>query len=1063
MMKRFTTLKRLGVLLWLITLWAGQANAQSANVSGRIISAEDNLALPGVSIVIKGTTSGTVSDSDGNYVIAVDKGSTLVFSFLGMESQEIVVNDQTRIDVSLQTNITNLNEVVVTALGIKREKKAIGYSVSEVNGSQVSTALEVNAINSLSGKVAGVDITQTTAGPTGSSRVVIRGNSSINLKNQPLYVIDGVPMDNSDMGEDAGKWGGYDLGNGIANLNPKDIESISVLKGASASALYGSRSGFGVILITTKSGKGQKGIGVEFSSNYTIEKVLSKFDDYQTVYGMGRDGELPLENNSQTTQVAWGAKLDPTQTVSIYNGQTKPYGVVNDNILSFFRPGSTATNTISLSGGGDKSNIRVSFSDLRNKDIVPNTGLNRNTFLINTSLTLANKLTITGKANYIIERVKNRPALSDNPNNVGLAVIGIAPNFDQRWLADDYKDDEGNYQDWNGGNIYRINPYWSINEIENESTKNRLMGFLQLNYDFTSWMSLQIRGGTDFTDFRYTNFSPKGTPTVELGALTEVSTNLVENNYEGMLKFNRKFTEDLAFNGFVGGNIMYFKRESFTQNGTDMILNDIHPITNFKNQRNSYGFGEKQINSVFGSVQFGYKDTYFLDATFRNDWSSTLPKKNNSYFYPAVSGSFVFSNLLPDVQFLSFGKVRASWASVGSDTEPYQLSLAYGVQDFSHLGKPLGQIANDFIPNAELKPTMTTSYEFGTELHFFEGKLKVDAAYYNSSAVNQILKLKIPSTGGYAAAMINAGEITNRGVELQLSGTPVSTSSGFKWDIIVNYTRNVNKVEKLHDVVTTYELAAARWAGATIQARAGSAYGVIVGRKLKRDPDGNIIHNAAGMPLPTGEADQGVVGDGVYKWLTGITNAFTYKNITLSALVDIKVGADIYSMSNALAYSNGTAKETLEGRDAWYASEEARLAAGATEAEWVPTGGYVGKGVVNTGTEEEPVYETNTTPVNPQDYWQNFLDNSPEPFIYDATYAKLREVVLSYNIPPRLFAKTPFQSISVSFVGRNLLLLYNNIPNIDPESGYNNGNGQGFEYGSMPSRRSYGFSLNVKF
>jgi TonB-linked SusC/RagA family outer membrane protein len=1062
MISESTVLKKTVLVVGLLICFC-RLSAQDMTISGKIISKDDNLGLPGVSVFIKGKTTGTVSDRDGNYAISATKGNTLVFSFVGMESQEILVGDQATIDVAMVTNITKLSEVVVTALGIKREKKSIGYSISEISGTQMSTALEVNSINSLSGKVAGVDISTTTAGPTGSTRVVIRGNSRLDSKNQPLYVIDGVPMDNSDMGDDAGMWGGYDLGNGASNINPKDIESISVLKGASASALYGSRASNGVILITTKTGKNQKGIGIDFSSNYTVEKVLSKFDDYQTVYGMGRNGELPLENKAQTTQVAWGAKLDPSQSIQIYNGETKPYALVNDNILSFFRPGSTATNTISLSGGSEKSSIRVSVSDMRNKDIVPNTGLNRNTFLINTSLTLAEKLTVSGKANFVVEKVNNRPALSDNPNNVGLAVLGIAPNFDQHWLAEGYKDDLGNYNDWNGGNIYRINPYWSINEIKNHSKKDRLMGYLQLNYNFTDWLSLQVRGGTDHTNFRYTNFSPKGTPTVELASLEEVSAIIVENNYEALLRFNKKINEDVSVNAFVAGNIMHFQQEKMSVTGSDIVLTDIRPITNFKTQRNSYFFREKQINSLYGSVQLGYKDTYFLDATFRNDWSSTLKKGNNSYFYPAVSGSFVFSNLIPDQQFLSYGKVRASWAQVGGDTDPYQLNLTYGLQDFSHLSKPLGQIANTSIPNANLKPTQTYAYEAGTELHFLEDRIKLDVALYSSRTVNQILNLKIPRTGGYESAVINAGEITNKGIEVSLSGTPVSTASGFTWNVTWNFTKNVNKVVKLHELVKTYELSAARWAGAVIQAREGGSYGVIVGKKLKRDPDGNVIHNAAGLPEATGEADQAVLGNGVYKWLTGVNNAFSYKNFTLSALIDVKVGADIYSMSNAIAYMNGTAKETLEGRDAWYASEEARMTAGVSEANWTPTGGYIGKGVVNVGTGDNPVYAPNTKPVNPQTYWQSFLNNSPEPFIYDATYAKLREVVFGYNLPSRLFSKTPLQSVSISFVARNLLILYSNTPNIDPESNYNNGNGQGFEYGSLPSRRSYGFNLNVKF
>jgi TonB-linked SusC/RagA family outer membrane protein len=1063
MMNIFTPIKRTALALLFLVCLLAQVQAQDVSISGKVTSADDNQPLPGVSVVVKGTATGTVSDADGLYSLVAPRGSTLVFSFLGMETQEVIVIDQTKIDVTLITDITNLDEVVVTALGIKREKKALGYSVTELAGNQVSTALEVNAINSLSGKVAGVDVSTTTAGPTGSTRVVIRGASRLDSKNQPLYIIDGVPMDNTDMGGDAGMWGGYDLGNGASNINPKDIETISVLKGASASALYGSRASNGVIIITTKTGKGQKGIGVEFASNFTVEKVLSKFDDYQQVYGMGRDGQLPTEANAQTTQVAWGPRLDPNLTVNIYNGQDKPYGVVNDNILSFFRPGTTATNTISLSGGTEKAYLRASFSDMRNRDIVPNTGINRNTFLVNGSLTLSDKLTFTGKANYIVEEVNNRPALSDNPNNVGLALLGLAPNFDQKWLGEGYKDAQGDYQDWNGGNIYRINPYWSINEIENHSKKNRLMGFLQLNYKFTDWLSLQMRGGTDYTNFRYTNFMPKGTPVWESGALEEVSTDVLENNYEALLRFDKKLSDDFVLGAFVGGNIMHYTRESLNSTGSDMVLEDVQTLPNFNTQRNAYGFAEKQINSIYGSAQMAFKETYFLDATFRNDWSSTLPVKNNSYFYPGFSGSFVFSNLLGDQRPLSFGKLRASWAMVGGDTDPYQLNLQYGLVGFSHLGKPLGQIANDVIPNGNLKPTETFQYEIGTDLQFFEGKIKLDVAYYNSRTVNQILKLPIPKTGGYTAAMINAGEITNRGVEVALNATPVNTSYGLRWEIGVNFTKNVNKVDELHDVVKTYELSAARWAGATIQAREGGPYGVIVGRKLKRDPNGNIIHNAAGFPVTTSEADQAVLGNGVYKWLGGLMNTVSYKGVTFSALVDIKYGADMYSMSNALAYMNGTATETLQGRDEWYLSEEQRQAAGIPPGSWTPTGGYIGKGVVNTGTSDNPVYVENTTPVDPQDYWAGFIDNSPELFIYDATYAKLREVTLTYNLPSTMLAKTPLQSVSISFVARNLLILYSNIPNIDPESNYNNGNGQGFEYGSLPSRRSFGLSLNAKF
>ncbi|HTJ48069.1 MAG TPA: hypothetical protein VL443_01350, partial [Cyclobacteriaceae bacterium] len=397
---------------------------------------------------------------------------------------------------------------------------------------------------------------------------------------------------------------------------------------------------------------------------------------------------------------------------------------------------------------------------------------------------------------------------------------------------------------------------------------------------------------------------------------------------------------------------------------------------------------------------------------------------------------------------------------VGGDADPYQLNLTYGLKNFSLLGKPLGEISNTSIPNLQLKPTRTYSYEFGTELRAFNDRVKLDASYYHTSTIDQILPLIIPATSGYNSAVVNAGEITNKGIEILLSGTPLSVS-GFTWDVTLNYARNVNKVVKLHEQVKDYTLANARWAGAAVMAREGQPFGVIVGKKLMRDPDGNVVYNNAG--LPTFGTTQEVLGRGVYKWISGVTNTFTYKGFRLSVLVDLKVGAKMYSMSNALAYTNGTAKETLKGRAEWYASEEARMAAGKTSAEWTPTGGYVGNGVINTGTAENPTYVKNTIAVNPQTYWGTFLTNSPEPFIYDATYAKLREMTFGYTLPSRLIANTPFQSVTVNFVARNLFILYSNIPNIDPESNYNNSNGQGLEYGSIPSRRSYGFNLNVKF
>ncbi|MCV9388764.1 TonB-dependent receptor [Reichenbachiella ulvae] len=495
---------------------------------------------------------------------------------------------------------------------------------------------------------------------------------------------------------------------------------------------------------------------------------------------------------------------------------------------------------------------------------------------------------------------------------------------------------------------------------------------------------------------------------------------------------------------------------------TVSFWNDVETIQNFLNVNNEYSNIRKQINSVFGSVQLGYKDTYFVDATLRNDWSSALAEDYNSYLYPSVSGSFVFSNLLESANFLSFGKLRASYAEVGGDTGPYRLSQNYGVKDFSLLGKPLGEISGATLNKRDLKPTRTYSYKLGTDIRLFEDRLRLDVAYYHQLTRNQILSLNIPSTSGYDMAVINAGEILNEGFEVQLGATPV-TLGDFSWDVTVNFARNINSVPKLHEEVDTYILANARWAGAAIVVKEGGKYGDIVGKKWLRDDEGKIVHNAAGLPMTDDAAGQQILGNGQYDFTAGLINSFSYKGFSLRALIDWKSGADLYSMSSGIGHAQGTAEATLEGRDAWYDSEEARLAAGIENiADWTPTGGYIGEGVKNIGTADAPEYVTNDIPTNPQNYWGSLYTRSPEFFIYDASYVKLRELVFSYNLPKK-FLGNIFTGASVSFVGRNLWLIYSNVPNVDPESGYNNGNGQGFEYGSIPSRRSYGFNLNLKF
>ncbi len=1058
---KWKLLKQSFLIVVLLFVGLSSFAQQAITVSGIVKDALKE-PLAGASIQEKGTSSRAVSDINGQFTITVsDKNATLLFSYLGMLPQEVQLSGRTGLEVVMSDDNVVLDEVVVTALGIKRQTKALGYAMAEVKGDDITGGRDANAITALSGRMAGVDISTTAGGPSGSTRVVIRGNSQLSGSNMPLYVIDGVPMDNTQLGN-AGKDGGYDMGDGLSAINPDDVESISVLKGPSAAALYGSQASNGVILITTKSGKGKKGLGIDVSMNVNAVSLLSGFDDYQRVYGQGINSQPPLEvGSANNTQRAWGAKLDPNLNSVIYNGQVKPYGNVNDNILSFFRTGVTSTNSIALSSSSEKTDFRLSVSDLRNWDIVPESDMSRTSFMLKGGATLGEKFHVEGRVNYTTENVNNRPALSDSPNNIGNSIIGIAPNFNQEWLSEGYKDADGRYIDWNA-NDYRLNPYWVINEMTNVSKKDRILGHAQLSYDITPYLTAQVRAGTDFYNFRFTEYSPKYTPRRVDGQIREDYSKVQQNNFEGIIRFNKRFMEDkLSVSAFLGGNIAQYSSESFLNSGIGEKTPGVKAITNYLQQHIDIVPYEKEVQSVYGSVNFGYNDYAFLDATLRQDRSSTLPPDNRTYLYPSVSGSFVFSNFFKLEQStpISFGKIRASWAKVGGDTDPYRLALNYNTLNYSINGKGLGQLATNTMPSKDLKPTSTYSYEFGLDLRLFKSRLNLDLTYYDQSTKDQIMNLPVTKTSGFTYATINAGEITNKGFEIALSGSPVKTKQ-FEWFSAVNLARNINQVVSLHPDQDYYELAAARWAGAYVYAKAGESYGSIMGYKFKRDSGGNVIFQNG---LPTYEEKLSILGNGNYDFTLGFNNNFSFKGFTLGVLLDMKWGADLYSMSAANAHAGGTSKNTLEGRQEWSDSEQARLAANVAQADWTPTGGYIGKGVKNVGTDENPQYVANDVPVNPYDYWNGLLDKTPEPFIYDASYIKLRELTLTYAIPSKYLAKTPFQSVAFTAYGRNLWILQSNIDNIDPESNYNNGNGQGLEYGSLPSRRTYGFGINVKF
>lgn len=1006
--------------------------------------------LIGVSVKVVGTSNGSVTDLDGNFTLKCKSGDELEVSYIGYKT--LRVKAQEKLEIKLEENSTELNEVVVTALGIKRERKALGYGLSEVKGEELTKAKETNVINSLSGKVAGLVVSNTAGGASGSTRVMLRGTTELTGNNQPLYVIDGVPLDNTNFGS-AGEQGGYDLGDGISAVNPDDIETMTVLKGPAASALYGSRASHGVILITTKKAEKEK-ISVEYNGSLTFDTQLAKWNDVQDIYGMGNNGQYELDASSGTNQ-SWGVKADMIDK-TYYDGSVRPFLLFPNNTSSFFRTGLTAQNTAILSVNTGKTGVRFSVTDMRNKDILPNTHMSRDNFNLRVT-TSAGPVDFDFTANYTRENVKNRPALGDSQSNVGKNLMTLASTYNIEWLKN-YQNLDGTYARWNGNDQYNKNPYWDLYKCDNTSVKDVFRFTAKAVYNIDKHLKVQGTVGTDINNMNFDDFIARSTPGVLPGKLTNSIYNNRTLNAELLALYNNSWG-NFDFNATAGGNIFKVDNKTTIITGTDQQMDGIKSILNYSEQNVLPGTYKKQINSLYASASLGYRSTYYLEGTLRGDCSSTIPVNNNIYVYPSASGSVIFSNFIKNQNILSFGKVRASWAKVGSDTDPYQLALNYSTGKYSYPGFTIGMINNNTQPNSQLKPTMTSSYELGLELKFFHGRVNIDFTYYNQTSKDQIIGLASSSASGYTSRLINAGKIQNKGVELAINGRVLQIKD-FAWDAGVNYSKNSNKVLELVEGMDFFQLADASWAGVSVGAEVGKNFGSILGTDFKRNENGDIlIDKNTGLPLY--EETLRTLGNSTWDWTGGFYSTFTYKNFHLYAGFDVKMGADLYSFSMRSAYLTGKAVATLEGREEWYRSEEARKAAGMTEAQWRAAGkceGFIAKGVVDNG---DGTYSPNTYPVNPQNYWKSVAEKAPATFIYDNSYIKCREITFGYTFPSKMLGNA-VKSLSLSFVARNPFILWKNIPNIDPDSNYNT-SGMGLEYGSLPSRRSYGFNVNVKF
>ncbi|WP_103070624.1 SusC/RagA family TonB-linked outer membrane protein [Aquimarina sediminis] len=1038
--------KLLIFLMFVLFVSSNVAFAQNKKTVSGTVTGEDGIPLVGVNVIEKGTSNGTSTDFDGNYnVVVSNSSSVLVFSSLGFEEKEIVVNEKTNIDVVLIGSDELLGEVVVTALGIKKTTKALGYSLTEVGGDELSTIKLPNAVNSLQGKIAGVNVTQNSTGAAGSSRVIIRGSSTLTGDNQPLYVIDGIPISNVNNGS-AGLWGGSDGGDGISSINPDDIESVSVLKGGAASALYGSRAAGGVIIVTTKSGKEQKGFGVEVSSSVTFDQVDTSLQDFQTEYGQGRRGAKPV-NQEEALDVglsSWGERLDGSSVIQ-WDGVSRPYSYVGNNQEHFYRTGTTFINSVALTNGGEDFNYRFSASDLTNEDITPNSGLNRKTFSLNSGAVMADKLTTQVNVKYILEEVNNRPRLSDAPGNGNFTVANLAPNVDVRFMNPGANDDltERQYS----SNSFSQNPYFAAYNFRNEDTKNRVIASTSLRYDVFDWLYVSGRAGIDHYTIRRTAVEPFGTAYKPLGGIEEREIRYSQIDADLILGVEKDITDKFATNVFIGANGNSVSQETKILRGNDFIVPGLEQFGNTVNQsaENNFsgnGNGKRKIGSLYGSVEFSYDDFAYLTFTGRNDWFSTLsfPGKNtsNNDFYPSVNASLILSQMFELPEAIDFLKLRGGYSEVaGGAQDPYQLALTYQIFGQGHLGQPLGSINGDRVPNANLVAFSKSESEIGIDARFFNSRLSFDVAYYSNETTNDIVPVGTSVFSGYNTALANIGIVENKGIEFLISGTPVKTEN-FSWTTSVNGAHNTGKVVATNEEGGEISLGEPRSRNVEIKQIVGEPYGVIFGVPYVRDDNGNIVYEIDGDGVPLAQrGERKILGEGVPPLTLGFTNTITYKNVTLNFLIDGKFGGQIFSGTNTVTYGNGLHKGTLAGRE---------------------------NGLTVTGVNAE-TGEQFTTTVAPEDLQTYYgrISGIAEEFVEDSDYIKFRQLSLGYTFPNSILDKTFLDSASISLIASNLFYLMRTVDNIDPESAYNVGNAQGLEYFGLPSTRSYGLNVNLKF
>lgn len=1051
-------------------------------VKGTVTSADDGEPVIGASVLVKGTQIGTITDVEGQFQLTSVPVSAkyLVVSFVGMEQKEVPIKPG-HISIVLKSSTQQMDEVVVTALGISREKKALGYTAQEIKSEALTQGKDNNLLNSLSGKIAGVRITNT-QGDVGSSRIVIRGETSIAGENQPLFIVNGIPVDNSQLNSQSS---GRDFKNAIADLNPEDIKSMTVLKGPNASALYGARAAHGAIVITTKDGSGQQGLGITLHSSNQIS-FAANLSDFQNLFGQGAGGQFSYVDGNGAgvndgVDESWGPRLDVGLLIPQFdspidasgNRVATPWVSHPNNVRDYFRTGFSTNNGVSIARGDENYQYRVGYNYEKQISIVPGVETNKTNISLNTDYHLAKWLSVGATANYIVYTTPSLPGSATpsgsnaRSNSPMLQFLWFGRQVSTKSLKEDYA------RNWNSS--YYSNPFWNAYYNTQSQERHRLIGDVHVGFHLMEGLDARFRTSTDWYHDRRKSKVKWGTSGSPYGSYAEDAYTVKENNTEAIVTYVKQLNADWGMDALAGFNVRNKQYENNYQAAPRLAVADLYTLTNSRDQLTSsnYFYRLRQYG-LYASAQVNYRGWAFLNMTGRNDWSSTLPAGNNSYFYPSVTASVLLSEALGwKNRSISYLKLRGGWSQVGSDADPYQLATVY-VSETAFNGNPLQTSSGEGM-NPALKPEKTSSIEAGLEAAFFNNRVHLDFTYYKTDSRNQILKLATTAASGYTSQVRNAGHIRNRGYEVQLGATPVQSKTGFQWDVNVNYGSNRSKVMKLDDegLITSYQLYSS---GIQILASVGEAYGTLFGSTYVRDDNGRIVVDDSGLPKISSTSQ--VLGKFTPDWMGGISNTFTYKSFSLSFLIDASFGGSIFSNTNKTGKYTGVLENSLPGRDAdhgglWYYIDGAnnRVPLERPNYETSSTGLYYANvngqstrvyqdGILVDGVTEDGA--KNTKIVSAENYYHR-LYSIAETNVYDASYVKLREVALTYRLPKTMVRKLHLQDASVTLTGRNLWTIHKDVPNIDPEAALTAGNAQGVEAYSLPTTRSFGLNLAVKF